>query len=147
MIFGEGDVREGALIPRSKLVPVVPLFVSRKLKARVDYVPPSSPAPSPCWMALPAATPRARLGAMTPGRKRVWRMVTRRRKKTSDADGRPPPLGDVVHALYLKERDREARRRDAARDARLRKRGLISDGDKVTTVTFAEEGGGLTLDV
>ena len=118
-------------IPRSKLVPVVPLYsqawryhAPRSPSVRKPWAAPS-PLPSPAWTAVSAAG-RAADGPLTPSGKRVWTMVAGKRSRRAAAAGRRASLAERVQALYRREVDRAQRRKTAARDARLVARGVLS---------------------
>ena len=117
-------------IPRSKLVPVLPLYsqawrvhAPRSPSVRKPWAAPS-PLPSPAWTAVSAAG-RAD-GPLTPSGKRVWTMVAGKRSRRATAAGRRASLAERVQALYRREVDRAQRRKTAARDARLVARGVLS---------------------
>ena len=115
-------------IPRSKLVPVLPLYsqawrVHAPRSPKKPWAAPS-PLPSPAWTAVSAAG-RAD-GPLTPSGKRVWTMVAGTRSRRATAAGRRASLAERVQALYRREVDRAQRRKTAARDARLVRRGVLS---------------------
>ena len=116
-------------IPRSKLVPVLPLYsqawrVHAPRSPKKPWAAPS-PLPSPAWTAVSAAG-RAADGPLTPSGKRVWTMVAGKRSRRATAAGRRASLAERVQALYRREVDRAQRRKTAARDARLVARGVLS---------------------
>ena len=91
-------------IPRSKLVPVLPLYsqawrVHAPRSPKKPWAAPS-PLPSPAWTAVSAAG-RAADGPLTPSGQRVWTMVAGKRSRRAAAAGRRASLAERVQAPSL----------------------------------------------
>lgn len=132
-VHGVGEARgvlngNDARIPRSKLVPVLPLF-SQAWRSVVAPSPKKqwaapSPLLSPGWTAVHGGN-----GPPTPSGKRVWKMVKgkqNRRRTAAATAASQASLTERVQALYRREVDRANRRKAAHRDARLVARRVLS---------------------